>query len=64
MDINLAALPDDVETLRRMARTLATDRTNLTEAQAEIGACGSSSSSCSAANLADAPNGLITTSCS
>jgi hypothetical protein len=36
MDIDLAALPDDVETLQRMVRTLATDRANLTEAQAEI----------------------------
>src|SRR3979490_13482 len=36
MDIDLAALPDDVETLQRMVRTLATERANLTEAQAEI----------------------------
>jgi transposase len=36
MDIDLAALPDDVETLQRMVRTLAAERTNLTEAQAEI----------------------------
>src|SRR5258708_3035407 len=34
MDIDLAALPDDVETLQRMVRTLATGRANLTEAQA------------------------------
>ena len=34
MDIDLAALPDDVETLQRMVRTLATERANLTEAQA------------------------------
>jgi transposase len=36
MDIDLAALPDDVDTLQRMVRTLATERANLTEAQAEI----------------------------
>jgi hypothetical protein len=36
MDIDLAALPDDVETLQRMVRTLAADRTALSEAQAEI----------------------------
>jgi transposase len=36
MDIDLAALPDDVETLRRMVRSLAVERTALSEAQAEI----------------------------
>jgi transposase len=36
MDIDLAALPDDVETLQRMVRTLAAERTALPEAQAEI----------------------------
>jgi transposase len=36
MDIDLAALPDDAETLQRMVRTLAADRTALSEAQAEI----------------------------
>src|SRR5438067_5448658 len=36
MDIDLADLPDNVETLQRMVRMLATDRANLTEAQAEI----------------------------
>src|SRR5437879_8540057 len=36
MDIDLADLPDDVETLQRMVRTLAAERANLTEAQAEI----------------------------
>jgi hypothetical protein len=36
LNINLAALPDDVETLHRMVRTLADERANLTEAQAEI----------------------------
>src|SRR6266436_8385656 len=36
MDINLADLPDNVETLQRMVRTLAAERANLTEAQAEI----------------------------
>ena len=36
MDIDLAALPDDVETLHRMVRTLAAGRVSLAEAQAEI----------------------------
>ena len=36
MDIDLADLPDNVETLQRMVRTLATERANLTAAQAEI----------------------------
>src|SRR5712664_1298430 len=36
MNIDLATLPDDVETLQRMVRTLAADRTHLSEAQAEI----------------------------
>src|SRR5580700_1052194 len=36
MNIDLAALPDDVATLQRMVRTLAAERTNLTVAQAEI----------------------------
>src|ERR1700686_2581470 len=36
MNIDLAALPDDVDTLQRIVRTLATERVNLTEAQAEI----------------------------
>jgi transposase len=36
MDIDLSALPDNVQTLQRMVRTLATERTALTEAQAEI----------------------------
>src|SRR5260370_714177 len=36
MDIDLADLPDNVETLQRMVRTLATERANLTEARAEI----------------------------
>jgi hypothetical protein len=64
MDIDLATLPDDVETLQRMVRTLATERASLTEAQAEIEAFGSSFRSCSAANLVGAPNGSMTTSCS
>ena len=34
MDIDLADLPDNVETLQRMVRMLATDRASLTEAQA------------------------------
>jgi transposase len=36
MNIDLAALPDDVATLQGMVRTLAAERTNLTAAQAEI----------------------------
>lgn len=36
MDIDLAALPDDVETLKRIVRTLAAERTALAAAQAEI----------------------------
>src|SRR5213080_1943015 len=36
MNIDLADLPDNVETLQRMVRTLATERASLTEAQAEI----------------------------
>ncbi len=36
MDIDLAALPDDVETLQRMVRSLAAERITLSEAQAEI----------------------------
>jgi hypothetical protein len=36
MDIDLAALPDDVETLQRIVRTLAAERATLSEAQAEI----------------------------
>lgn len=36
MDIDLAALPDDVETLQRMVRSLAVERSVLSEAQAEI----------------------------
>jgi transposase len=36
MDIDLAALPDDVDTLQQMVRTLAADRAELAEAQAEI----------------------------
>src|ERR1700733_9007496 len=35
MDIDLADLPDNVETLQRMVRTLATERANLTEARAD-----------------------------
>jgi transposase len=36
MDINLAALPDDVETLQKLVRSLATERASLSEAKAEI----------------------------
>src|SRR5215210_6384285 len=36
MHIDVAALPNDVPTLQRMVRTLAAERTILTQAQAEI----------------------------
>jgi len=36
MNIDLAALPNDVAMLQRMVRTLAAERTNLTAARAEI----------------------------
>ena len=36
MDVDLSALPDDVETLQRMVRSLASERASLSEAQAEI----------------------------
>ena len=36
MDIDLATLPDDVETLQNLVRSLAAERTSLSEAQAEI----------------------------
>jgi transposase len=36
MDINLAALPDDVETLQQLVRSLAAERASLSEARAEI----------------------------
>jgi hypothetical protein len=36
MNIDLAALPDDVDTLQRMVRTLAAECGTLTEAEAEI----------------------------
>lgn len=36
MDIDLVTLPDDVETLQQMVRTLAAERVDLTAAQAEI----------------------------
>src|ERR1700712_1795196 len=36
MDIDLAALPGDVNTLQRMVRLLAAERTTLSTAQAEI----------------------------
>lgn len=36
MDIDLAALPDDVETLQNLVRSLAAERTSLSEAKAEI----------------------------
>jgi transposase len=36
MDIDLAALPDDVETLQRIVHSLVAERTSLSEAKAEI----------------------------
>lgn len=36
MDIDLAALPDDVETLQKLVRSLSAERVRLSEAQAEI----------------------------
>jgi transposase len=36
MNIDLSALPDDVETLQQLVRSLAAERTSLNEAQAEI----------------------------
>lgn len=36
MDIDLAALPDDVETLQKLVRSLAAERASLSEAKAEI----------------------------
>jgi transposase len=36
MDIDLAALPDDVETLQKLVRAFAAERTSLSEANAEI----------------------------
>ena len=36
MDIDLAALPNKVETLQQLVRSLAAERATLTEAQAEI----------------------------
>jgi hypothetical protein len=36
MDIDLAALPDDVATLQQLVRSLAAERTTLSAAQAEI----------------------------
>ena len=36
MDINLAALPDDVATLQQLVRSFAAERTTLSAAQAEI----------------------------
>jgi transposase len=61
MNIDLAALPDDLDTLRRMIRMLAAERVNLTAAQAEIERLRLRG--CSAPNLAGAPNGSTTTSC-
>src|ERR671911_403245 len=36
MDIDLAALPNDVETLQQIVRSLAAERTSLSEAKVEI----------------------------
>ncbi|WP_428527846.1 transposase domain-containing protein [Pseudorhodoplanes sp.] len=36
MDIDLVALPDDVETLQNLVRSLAAERASLSEAKAEI----------------------------
>src|SRR4029079_8707093 len=36
MDIDLAALPNDVEALQQIVRCLASERTSLSEAKAEI----------------------------
>ena len=36
MDIDLAALPNDVETLQQLVRSIAAERATLTEARAEI----------------------------
>ena len=36
MDIDLATLPDDVETLQNLVRSLAAERASLSEAKAEI----------------------------
>jgi len=36
MDIDLAALPDDVGALQQLVRSLAAERTSLREAKAEI----------------------------
>ena len=38
MDIDLAALPDDVEMLQNLVRSLAAERASLSEAKAEIDA--------------------------
>ena len=64
MNIDLAALPDDVETLQRLVRSLAAERTALTEAQAEIERLQLIIKSCSAASSAGAPSGSMTISCS
>lgn len=36
MDVDLAALPDDVEMLQKLVRSLAAERASLSEAKAEI----------------------------
>jgi hypothetical protein len=59
MDIDLAALPDDVETLRQMVRSLAAEPTILCDAQAEIERLRLIVQSCSASCLAGALNGSM-----
>jgi hypothetical protein len=44
MDIDLAALPTDVETLQRIVYSLVAERTSPGEAKAEIGSTSSSKS--------------------
>ena len=65
MDIDLAALPDDVETLQQLVRSLAAERAS-PHARRRPRSNGSSSSSrsCSAASSAGAPSGSMTISCS
>ena len=36
MNVDLAALPDDVETLQKLVRSLVAERVSLSEAKAEI----------------------------
>jgi hypothetical protein len=54
MNIDLAALPDDVETLHALVRSLGAERASLTEARAEIERLRLVIRSCSAASSAGA----------